>query len=295
MASPGIEKGTHEHTDTIYSRVSSGPPLPRKDESPQQCLSGVSGGSDQPPERPLPSELQTPPIPAHEKEGNTTTFEPGLTNSTLADHSDASTRVDTTVRAMYGSIREHHRGWTPGGERIDTGATISLSRGRTNEFVRWTDARTHAIININATSTDLPPGTSFQKIRPGWWPGVPSQQFRPGTSPQQRPGMIPWATLLYTDHPGSQPTIRWCGKTMSIREHRLNPWPERPHEKHTITGSCDNPRWCLGTWISMYQAFREFLVSLALISKLNGHKSVELSHVKCKILTYFMMSFICSL
>ena len=43
------------------------------------------------------------------------------------------------------------------------------------------------------------------------------------------------------------------------------------------------------------QAFREFLVSLALISNLNGHKSVELSHVKCKILTYFMMSFICSL
>ena len=42
------------------------------------------------------------------------------------------------------------------------------------------------------------------------------------------------------------------------------------------------------------QAFREFLVSLALISNLNGHKSVELSHVKCKILTYFMMSFICS-
>ena len=45
----------------------------------------------------------------------------------------------------------------------------------------------------------------------------------------------------------------------------------------------------------MQQAFREFLVSLALISNLNGHKSVELSHVKCKILTYFMMSFICSL
>ena len=45
----------------------------------------------------------------------------------------------------------------------------------------------------------------------------------------------------------------------------------------------------------MQQAFREFLVSLALISNLNGHKSVELSHAKCKILTYFMMSFICSL
>ena len=43
------------------------------------------------------------------------------------------------------------------------------------------------------------------------------------------------------------------------------------------------------------QAFREFLVSLALISNLNGHKSVALSHVKCKILTYFIMSFICSL
>ena len=43
------------------------------------------------------------------------------------------------------------------------------------------------------------------------------------------------------------------------------------------------------------QAFREFLVSLAHISNLNSHKSVELSHVKCKILTYFMMSFICSL
>ena len=47
--------------------------------------------------------------------------------------------------------------------------------------------------------------------------------------------------------------------------------------------------------IILKQAFREFLVSLALISNLNGHKSVELSHVKCKILTYFMMSFICSL
>ena len=43
------------------------------------------------------------------------------------------------------------------------------------------------------------------------------------------------------------------------------------------------------------QAFREFIVSLALISNLNGHKSVELSHVKCKILTYCMISFICSL
>ena len=47
--------------------------------------------------------------------------------------------------------------------------------------------------------------------------------------------------------------------------------------------------------LNVKQAFREFLVSLALISNLNGHKSVELSHVKCKILTYFMMSFICSL
>ena len=35
------------------------------------------------------------------------------------------------------------------------------------------------------------------------------------------------------------------------------------------------------------QAFREFLVSPALISKLNGHKSVGLAHVKSKILTYF--------
>ena len=36
---------------------------------------------------------------------------------------------------------------------------------------------------------------------------------------------------------------------------------------------------------NIQQAFREFIVSLALISNLNGHKSVELSHVKCKILT----------
>ena len=37
----------------------------------------------------------------------------------------------------------------------------------------------------------------------------------------------------------------------------------------------------------MEQAFREFIVSTALISNLNVHKSVELSHIKCKILTYF--------
>ena len=38
------------------------------------------------------------------------------------------------------------------------------------------------------------------------------------------------------------------------------------------------------------------LVSHALISNLNIHKSVGLSHVKCKILTYFCVtSFICSL
>ena len=43
------------------------------------------------------------------------------------------------------------------------------------------------------------------------------------------------------------------------------------------------------------QAFREFIVSLALINNLKGHKSVELSHDKCKILTYFVKSFICSL
>ena len=44
------------------------------------------------------------------------------------------------------------------------------------------------------------------------------------------------------------------------------------------------------------QAFMEFLVSPALISNLNVHKSVGLSHVKCKILTYlFVTSFIGSL
>ena len=43
----------------------------------------------------------------------------------------------------------------------------------------------------------------------------------------------------------------------------------------------------VGRWENTHkQAFREFLVSLALISNLNGHKSVELSHVKCKILFY---------
>ena len=34
------------------------------------------------------------------------------------------------------------------------------------------------------------------------------------------------------------------------------------------------------------QAFREILVSPALISNLNVHKNMGLSHVKCKILTY---------
>ena len=34
------------------------------------------------------------------------------------------------------------------------------------------------------------------------------------------------------------------------------------------------------------QAFREFLVSPTFISTLNIHKSVELSHTKCKILMY---------
>ena len=35
------------------------------------------------------------------------------------------------------------------------------------------------------------------------------------------------------------------------------------------------------------QASREFLVSPAHINNLNVHTSVGLSHVKCKILTYF--------
>ena len=42
-----------------------------------------------------------------------------------------------------------------------------------------------------------------------------------------------------------------------------------------------------GTNTEDQQAFREFLVSTALISNLNIHKSVGLSHVKFKILTYF--------
>ena len=44
--------------------------------------------------------------------------------------------------------------------------------------------------------------------------------------------------------------------------------------------------------VQLKQAFREFLVSLALISNLNGHKSVELSHVKCKILTFYDVSYL---
>ena len=40
-------------------------------------------------------------------------------------------------------------------------------------------------------------------------------------------------------------------------------------------------------FLHIEQAFREFLVSPALISNLNGHKSVGLSYAKCKILTYF--------
>ena len=38
--------------------------------------------------------------------------------------------------------------------------------------------------------------------------------------------------------------------------------------------------------IQYKEAFREFLVSPALISNLNVHKSAGLSHVECKILTY---------
>ena len=40
---------------------------------------------------------------------------------------------------------------------------------------------------------------------------------------------------------------------------------------------------------NMQQAFREFLVSPTLISNLKVHKSVGLSHVKCKILTSFLL------
>ena len=60
----------------------------------------------------------------------------------------------------------------------------------------------------------------------------------------------------------------------------------------------DNTR-LLFNWKSHYireQAFREFLVSLALISNLSGHKSVANCPIlNVKILTYFIMSFMCSL
>ena len=50
--------------------------------------------------------------------------------------------------------------------------------------------------------------------------------------------------------------------------------------------------FCLPQFFEMQylheQAFRVFLVSPALFSKLNVHNSVGLSHVKCKILTYFV-------
>ena len=61
---------------------------------------------------------------------------------------------------------------------------------------------------------------------------------------------------------------------------------------HFLPEYIDLPGVCIQQFVTSIQ---EFLVSLALISNLNGHKSVKLSHVKCKILTYFVTSFICFL